>query len=68
MSEPVNIRQIAPGNPALTIRLFQTFARMLDRLTQDSQREAVRTQVEALWEMASAAPMARAEYPISAAV
>ena len=56
------IRQVAPGNVALTIRLFQTFARLISQLTDEGHRQAVEAQVEALWEMASSAPMARVDH------
>jgi uncharacterized membrane protein len=56
------IRQAAPNNPALTIRLFQTFTRMTARLTDEAHRQAVQLQVEALWDMASSVPMARADH------
>ena len=55
------IRQVAPQNPALTIRLFQTFARLLSQLEPADARRAVTRQVEALWEMAATEPMARAD-------
>ena len=52
------IRQTATRNQALTIRLFQTFARMMSLLKHESQRQAVQAQVEALWEMVSSVAMA----------
>jgi uncharacterized membrane protein len=55
------IRQIAPANPALVIRLFQTFAGMMSQLTNPEHRQAVRFQVEALWEMVSSFPIARTD-------
>ena len=56
------LRQAAPDNPALTIRLFETFARMTSQLINEDHRKAVRLQVEALWEMASSAAMSRADH------
>lgn len=55
------IRQAAASNPAVSIRLFQTFARMLSQLTDDEHRRAIRTQIEALWEVVGAAPAARTD-------
>ena len=56
------LRQAAPDNPALTIRLFETFARMTSQLINEDHRKAVRLQVEALWEMASSVVMSRADH------
>ena len=53
------IRQAAPGNPALTIRLFETFARMASQSPDEDHGEAVRLQVEALWEMAASVTLSR---------
>jgi uncharacterized membrane protein len=55
------LRQAAANNPAVSIRLFQTFARMLSQLGQEEHRQAVQLQVEALWEMVAAVPACQAD-------
>jgi uncharacterized membrane protein len=55
------IRQAAANNPAVSIRLFQTFARMLSQLGQEEHRQAIGSQVEALWEMVAATPACQAD-------
>jgi uncharacterized membrane protein len=47
------IRQSSTNNPAVKIRLLQTFASLRPHLTTDQQVAAVREQAEAVWQMAS---------------
>jgi uncharacterized membrane protein len=48
------IRQAAAGNPAVTIRLLQTFARLAEQIGDTKVREPLSRQAEAVWETASA--------------
>jgi uncharacterized membrane protein len=44
------IRQAAVGNPAVSIRLLQTFARLTEQIEEWGYRAALLQQVEAVWE------------------
>src|SRR5262249_43660151 len=48
------IRQAAVGNPAVTIRLLQTLARLAEQIEDARLREGLAKQVDAVWETASA--------------
>jgi uncharacterized membrane protein len=48
------IRQAAVGNPAVSIRLLQTLARLAEHIHEARFRGALSQQVEALWEATSA--------------
>jgi uncharacterized membrane protein len=50
------IRQAAADNPAVVIRLLQTCSRLALQLRDTEQRQAVRDQVEAVYEVASRTP------------
>jgi uncharacterized membrane protein len=47
------IRQAASGNPAVSIRLLQTFGRLARQVDNPRVREALAQQAEAVWEAAS---------------
>jgi uncharacterized membrane protein len=47
------IRQAGQSNPAVQIRLLQTFARLATQIEDAPSRQALLSQVEAVWEMAS---------------
>jgi uncharacterized membrane protein len=49
------IRQAGAGNPAVLIRLLQTFTKLATPITDEPSREALRAQVTAVWEAAASA-------------
>src|SRR5262250_125330 len=55
------IRQAAAGNPAVSIRLLQTFARLADQVKDVRFREALSLQVDAVWEQVSAENLVKAD-------
>ena len=55
------IRQAAKGNPAVTIRLLQTFAKLAEQAEGADFREALTQQVEAVWESASTQELVKAD-------
>jgi uncharacterized membrane protein len=55
------IRQAATGNPAVTIRLLQTFAKLAEQGEGVDFREALTEQVEAVWEAASTEALVKAD-------
>lgn len=55
------IRQAGVGNPAVSIRLMQTCARLGPQLKHAEQRQALLEQVEALWEAVCGAAVVRSD-------
>ena len=55
------IRQAAMGNPAISIRLLYTFTRLAEHITEPSFRDALREQVEAVWEATAADALVKAD-------
>jgi len=55
------IRHAATGNPAVSIRLLQTFGRLAEQIENPRAREALAQQVEAVWEAASAEPLVHSD-------
>ena len=55
------IRQTATGNPAVSIRLLQTFARLGEQVEDAAFREALRQQVEAVWESVSSESLVKSD-------
>jgi uncharacterized membrane protein len=55
------IRQAAAGNPAVSIRLLQTFARLAEQVDDVRFREALSQQVDAVWEQVSAENLAKSD-------
>jgi uncharacterized membrane protein len=55
------IRQSATGNPAVTIRLLQTFARLADQVDDARMREPLSQQIDAVWEAASAEALVKSD-------
>ena len=55
------IRQVAIGNPAVTIRLLQTFARLAEQIGDPQFREPLSQQIEAVWEAASAETLVKSD-------
>ena len=55
------IRQAAGGNPAVSIRLLQTFARLGEQVRDDRFREALWQQVEAVWEQVSGEKLVKSD-------
>jgi uncharacterized membrane protein len=55
------IRQAAAGNPAVTIRLLQTFARLAEHVDDDRLRMALLQQVDAVWEQVSAETLVKSD-------
>jgi len=54
-------RQAAFGTPAVMIRMLETCARLAPLMRTDEQRQALRDQVEAVWEAAASAPLVSAD-------
>lgn len=55
------IRQAATGNPAVSIRLLQTLARLAEQSGDPTFREALWQQVDAVWEAVSAEPLVKSD-------
>ena len=55
------IRQAAVGNPAVTIRLLQTLARLAEQIADARLREGLAKQVEAVWETVSAEALVKSD-------
>jgi len=55
------IRQAAKGNPAVSIRLLQTFTHLAEQIEDARLREALSPQVEAVWEAASAQALVKSD-------
>ncbi|HMB34178.1 MAG TPA: DUF2254 family protein, partial [Methylomirabilota bacterium] len=55
------IRQAATGNPAVSIRLLQVFARLAEQVEDPALREALRQQVDAVWEAVSAQALVKSD-------
>jgi len=55
------IRQAGAGNPAVHIRLLQTFAQLAPHLAEAPLREALLAQVEAIWEATSRESLVKAD-------
>jgi uncharacterized membrane protein len=55
------IRQAGVGNPAVPIRLLQTFTRLATQMQDQPFLEALRPQVEAVWEAVSGEALVRAD-------
>ena len=55
------IRQSAAGNPAVSIRLLQTFARLAEQVDHARFHDALSQQVEAVWEAAAAESFVKAD-------
>jgi uncharacterized membrane protein len=55
------IRQAATGNPAVSIRLLQVFARLAEQVEDAPFREALRQQVDAVWEAVSAEALVKSD-------
>jgi uncharacterized membrane protein len=55
------IRQAAAGNPAVSIRLLHTFARLTEQVNDVRLREALSQQVDAVWEQVSAESLVKSD-------
>ena len=55
------IRQAAPGNPAVSIRLLQTFGRLAQEIDNPGVREALAQQLEAVREAASVETLVKSD-------
>lgn len=55
------IRQAAVGSPAVTIRLLQTLANLVEPIEDGRLREGLAKQVEAVWETASAEALVKSD-------
>ncbi len=55
------IRQAAMGNPAVTIRLLQTFTHLAEQIEDARLREPLSQQVEALWEAEATAALVKSD-------
>jgi uncharacterized membrane protein len=55
------IRQVSVANPAVSIRLLQTFARLAEQGENPQLRQALSEQTEAIWEATSATALVKSD-------